>query len=95
MGNLASLFHMGNILLAAILWLLLIAIPIIINCIVSKKFERIAFQKGHTTSVHAFAMCFWLGAIGYIYVLALPDLRREQRETEMLILLREKNAQQP
>ena len=93
MGNLGSLFHMGNILLAAILWLLLISIPIVINCIVSKKFEKIAFQKGHTTAVHAFAMCFWLGAVGYLYVLALPDLRREQRENEILILLREKNAQ--
>ena len=49
------------------------ALVIIIHCIVAKKFNKIAQQKGHY-DVHAFAMCFWLGIIGYLYVIALPDL---------------------
>ena len=54
--------------------LLLISIPFVIKYIVAKKFEKIAFMKGYGTQIHSFAMCFWLGIVGYIYVLALPDL---------------------
>ena len=41
---------------------------------VALKFEKIAFQKGYDSSIHSFAMCFWLGIVGYLYVIALPDL---------------------
>lgn len=51
-----------------------IAIALIINCVFAKKFEEIAFQKGYDESIHSFAMCFWLGIVGYLYVIALPDL---------------------
>ena len=51
-----------------------IAIALIINCVVAKKFEEIAFQKGYDESIHSFAMCFWLGIVGYLYVIALPNL---------------------
>lgn len=58
--------------------ILLLLIPIVvvlfINYIVAKKFEKIAFQKGYDDSIHSFAMCFWLGLIGYLYVIALPNL---------------------
>ena len=47
--------------------------------IIAKKFEKIAFEKGYGTEIHSFAMCFWLGLIGYIYVLALPDLVARSR----------------
>ena len=50
---------------AAIIW---------VNYIVSKKFEEIAIRKGHYNS-HSFAMCFWLNTIGYLYVIALPNIR--------------------
>ncbi len=52
----------------------LIAIPFVIKYIVAKKFEKIAFMKGYGTQIHSFAMCFWLGIVRYIYVLALPNL---------------------
>ena len=60
--------------------ILLVLIPIAvifsINCVVSSRFEKIAFQKGYDSSFHCYAMCFWLGIIGYLYVIALPDLKR-------------------
>ena len=34
-------------------------------------------MKGYGTEIHSFAMCFWLGVIGCLYVIALPDLKRE------------------
>ena len=44
-----------------------------INLIVARKFEDVAFKKGYDEDVHSYAMCFWLGIIGYLYVIALPD----------------------
>ena len=57
-----------------ILLLIPIAVALFINYVVAKKFEEIAFKKGHDNSIHSFAMCFWLGIVGYLYVIALPNL---------------------
>lgn len=48
-------------------------ILISIKIYISYKFEQIAFEKGYDNTSHSFAMCFWLGIIGYLYVIALPD----------------------
>ena len=58
-----------------LLVLIPVAIVLLVNYIVAKKFEEIAFQKGYDSTIHSFAMCFWLSIIGYLYVIALPDLR--------------------
>ena len=55
-----------------LLYLVIIAAWIFLSYIISKKFEKIAFDKGYDVSIHSFAMCFWLGIIGYLYVIALP-----------------------
>ena len=56
------------------LLLIPIAVVLFINYVVAKKFEEIAFKKGYDDSIHSFAMCFWLGIVGYLYVIALPNL---------------------
>ena len=58
-------------------WLAILGVAIYINYLVAKKFEAIAFQKGYDVSVHTFAMCFWLGLPGYLYVIALPNKKSE------------------
>ena len=55
-------------------YLIVLAVFLLINYLIAKKFEEIAFIKGYSEQDHTFAMCFWLGIVGYIYVLALPDL---------------------
>ena len=63
------------------LLVLLALIPIlIINAILSFKFADIASMKGYGPEMHCFAMCFWLGILGYLYVIALPD--RGAREVQ-------------
>ena len=57
-----------------LLLLIPIVISILINFVVAVKFEDIAFKKGYDKSIHSFAMCFWLGIVGYLYVIALPNL---------------------
>lgn len=59
------------------MFIILIPVVLVIQYIVAKKFELIAFEKGYDKSVHSFAMCFWLGIVGYLYVIALPDINTE------------------
>ena len=61
-----------------------LAAGLCIQYIIAKKFEEIAFKKGYDQSIHSFAMCFWLGIVGYLYVIALPDLTLQR-------LLRQQN----
>ena len=56
------------------LWLLIMGGALFVQYIVAKKFEEIAKQKGYGEEKHTCAMCFWLGVVGYLYVIALPDL---------------------
>ena len=44
---------------------------IFLNSLIADKFESIANEKGHSGF---FWWCFWLGIVGYMMVLALPDL---------------------
>lgn len=60
-----------------VLYLIFVVIFLVIQYIVAKKFEAIAFQKGYDESVHSCAMCFWLGIVGYLYVVALPNLNTD------------------
>ena len=61
--------------------IIILIFAILIDYIVAKKFEEIATMKGHT-NVSAFAMCFWLGIVGYLYVIALPNLTNNEKETQ-------------
>ena len=57
---------------AVVLFLFVLGVALGINYFIAKSFEAVAFQKGYDTSVHSFAMCFFLGIVGYLYVIALP-----------------------
>ena len=67
-----------------------IIISFVVNYIVASQMETAAALKGYGKEVHVFAMCFWLGIIGCIYVAALPDLI-QQKQTKQMIDLWERN----
>ena len=52
--------------------LVALGIYIAIDYLIAKTFYDIACQKGHDERKY-FHFCFWLGAVGYIMVAALPD----------------------
>ncbi len=74
-----------------ILYLVLILLAIFVSYKVAKKFEQIAFAKGQTKEAHAFEMCFFLGIVGYLYVIALPnanfDIKRLNQQKQIIELL--------
>lgn len=58
-----------------------------VNVIFGVFMKNVAFSKGYDDSAHAFAMCFWLGIFGGIYVIALPDLVARKNQEEIISLL--------
>ena len=52
--------------------LIVLAVAIWIDWYIAKQFEEAAQKKGHTQKKY-FWMCFLLGAVGYLLVIALPD----------------------
>ena len=58
-------------------YILIACVLLAIHIFIAKMMERTAKLKGHKKS-HAFALCFWFGILGYIYVACLPDLKLQQ-----------------
>ena len=78
---------MANIFLVCI-------VTVIINIIIGMKFQEIAVMKGHEENY--FWYCFFLGIIGALMVIALPDknlygLIKNSQEKETSNLTTEKN----
>lgn len=48
---------------------------IYVNHKIAKAFEQIVFAKGYGTELKAYYMCFCLGIVGYLYVIALPNAK--------------------
>lgn len=61
----------GFLGLYVIVGVLGLAIDLIIRVVMAMKFDEVASMKGFDESY--FWMCFFLGIIGYIYIVALPD----------------------
>ena len=64
-----------------------ILVAMLINAVIAFFMESAAIQKGHGKEAHAFAMCFWLGIFGCLYVIALPDLKQQKKLNKIVELL--------
>ena len=64
---------------------LYLVVVLVINYVVARKFEDIAIQKGYKESATSFHMCLWLGIIGCLYVIALPDKSTKKETPEETI----------
>ena len=64
--------------------LVVIVILIVINMNMAAKMSVVS-QKGHNPDVlHIMAWCFWVPIFGYLYVIALPDLRLREQNKEII-----------
>jgi hypothetical protein len=74
-----------------ILGLAIFVALIFVNHKIAKAFEQIVFAKGYGTELNAYYMCFWLGIVGYLYVIALPNAKFDnitlKQQKKMLELL--------
>lgn len=63
-----------------VLLFVLFSLLLYVKVVVALKFKLISIQKGYDNkNLHVFTMCFFLGIVGYLYVIALPDLKKEER----------------
>lgn len=65
---------------------LIVPVVLLILGMLASEMGDSAESKGHSKRRY-FHLCFWLGIVGYLCVLALPDLKaREQRERILALL---------
>lgn len=50
----------------------ILAVAIWLDYYIAKQFESVANAKGYIGAQY-FHLCFWLGMIGYLLIIALPD----------------------
>lgn len=62
----------------AIVYLIVLGLLIWLDWYIAKQFEEVAQKKGHTQKKY-FGLCFLLGAVGYLLVVALPDRGNTQQ----------------
>ena len=55
-----------------LLYIIAVVIAIVIQYFIAVQFESVAADKGYRDSKY-FHFCFWLGIVGYLLVIALPD----------------------
>lgn len=65
-----------------IAYLLVGIVTLLIQFMVCSWIVNVAVEKGHERG-HLFAICFWLGVAGMIYVASLPNLKVEKQLKEI------------
>ena len=71
------------------MWILIIfplAFALLLNYFIANEMQHIAESKGYVDN-KAFNLSFWLGAVGYFYTIALPDLVQRENEKKIIALL--------
>ena len=70
--------------------LVIALILILINIYGAYLMAQSASLKGYGKDLHAWAICFWLGIIGYLYIISLPDLIQQSQNQSIMVLLEKK-----
>ncbi len=70
-----------------VVFLLFLVVYFVWDLMMAKTMEKIARQKGYGEDFNAFMICFWLGMIGCLYVIALPDLKQREQLDRIIELL--------
>lgn len=63
----------------AIVYLLVVAFVIVLDYYISKWFCEVAEEKGYPDTKY-FWICFLLGSVGYLLVVAMPDRGKQKNE---------------
>lgn len=61
-------------------------------CAMANNMRKVVYRKGYdANSLHIFAWCFWVPFFGYLYAIALPDLKIQAQNDKIIKLLIEKS----
>lgn len=73
-------------------WIVIILIAVLVNAIGAYLMKGAAIQKGYGEDIHAWAICFFLGIFGYLYIIALPDKVTQSQNQQIIDLLKEERG---
>ncbi len=59
---------------------IILILLLLLNYYIAKQFQSIARDKGYIEDKY-FHLCFWLGLVGYLMVIALPTREKERTST--------------
>lgn len=77
-----------------IFWgIIIFLLIILVNAIGAYLMKNAATQKGYGEDVHAWAICFFLGIFGYLYIIALPDKIVQSQNQKIIELLNQKEVE--
>lgn len=65
----------------------ILCLILVVQFIYAHFMKMAAIRKGYGADAHVWALCFWLGIVGGIYVIALPDLIQQSQNQRMIELL--------
>ncbi len=71
---------------------LVVLVYLAVNFLFAALMNSIAIKKGYENS-HAFALVFFFGVLGMLYVIALPNMKVQSQLEDILTLLLEKNGE--
>ena len=71
-------------------WIMIILLGLLANAIGAYLMKGAAIQKGYGEDIHVWAICFFLGIFGYLYIIALPDKVVQSQNQQIIYWLREK-----
>ena len=69
-----------------------IGICLIINAIVASLMKKASILKGYGEDAHVWAICFWFGILGDLYVISLPDKITQEQNQQIISLLEQKDV---
>ena len=68
-----------------ILILMGLILAFLIDAYIATLMQKVGVDKGYGEEHHIWAICFWLGIIGYLYVIALPDKIQQSQKQKLII----------
>lgn len=70
----------------------IILISLIANVFIAYKMVCVSTMKGYEETAQIFILCFLFTVVGYLYVIALPDLSASEQRDEIIRLLKESQS---
>ena len=65
---------------------------IVIRAYCAFLMQKSMILKGYGEEIHAWAICFWFGIFGYLYILSLPDKIQQSQNQQIIELLKTKEG---
>lgn len=68
-------------------YIIIVVVLLIINGFCAYLMKQSAVMKGYGEDCHIWAICFWCGLFGYLYVISLPDKIQQSQNQQIIELL--------